>query len=203
MRKILGSTALLALAFAVAALPARAQDTKPAEEKKEQATAPQQETKPATGVRAEILRQIDDGRKKLVALAEAMPADKYGWRPGEGVRSVGEVFAHVAAANYFLPTFWGAKMPEGIDPRSFEKKEGGDKAKMVDLLKKSFDHVRQAAEALPDSELDRIVKVFGQDGSVRTVILVVATHAHEHLGQSIAYARMNGVVPPWSAQGGQ
>ncbi len=187
MRKIFGSTTLLALALAAAALPARAQDAKAAE------------VKPA-GVRAEIQRQIDDAQKKLVALAEAMPAEKFAWRPGEGVRSTGEVFAHVAGGNYFLPTFWGAKMPEGLDPRGFEK-AGSDKAKTIDTLKSSFDHVRQAIAAVPDSDLDRTVKFFGQEGSVRAVMLILASHAHEHLGQSIAYARMNGVKPPWSGGG--
>jgi uncharacterized damage-inducible protein DinB len=188
MRKIFGSTTILTLAFALAASPARAQETKATE------------AKPATGVRSEILRQIEDAQKKLIALAEAMPAEKYAWRPGEGVRSTGEVFAHVAGGNLFLPTFWGAKMPEGVNPREFEK-EGGDKAKTIDTLKKSFDHVHQVIEAVPDSDLDRTVQFFGQEGSVRTVMMILASHAHEHLGQSIAYARMNGVVPPWSAGG--
>jgi uncharacterized damage-inducible protein DinB len=188
MRKIFGSMAVLTLAFALAPSPARAQDTKAAE------------AKPATGVRAEILRQIEDAQKKLIALAEATPADKFGWRPGEGVRSTGEVYAHVAGGNYFLPTFWGAKMPEGLNPRGFEK-EGGDKAKTIDTLKKSFDHVHQVIAAVPDSDLDRTVKFFGQEGSVRTVMMILASHAHEHLGQAIAYARMGGIVPPWSGGG--
>ena len=119
----------------------------------------------------------------------------------EGVRSTGEVFAHVAGGNYFLPTFWGAKVPEGVKPREFEK-AGSDKAKTVDTLKQSFAHVHQLIEAAPDSDLDRMVKIFGgQEASVRTVMLILASHAHEHLGQSIAYARMNGVVPPWSGGG--
>ena len=204
MRKIFGSTAALALALALAAWPVRAQDTKPTEEKAEQKAAQKQETKPAApaGTRESILFQIDQARDKLQSLAEAMPAEKYTWRPGQGVRSVGEVFAHVAAANYFLPTFWGAKVPAGVDPRSLEK-DGGDKAKMIDTLKKSFDNLRQEIQAVPEADLGRKIKLFGQDATVRDAMMVLASHAHEHLGQSIAYARMNGVVPPWSAQGGQ
>lgn len=209
MKRFFGSTAVLALALA--ALPAYAQTAQSAQSVKPEiaeAKAEKPDTKEiemkataasAAAVRAEIVRQIDDAQKKLLALAEAMPAEKFAWRPAEGVRSVGEVFAHVSGANYFLPTFWGAKMPEGLDPRSFEK-EGSDKAKTVDTLKKSFDHMRQAIAAVPEADLDRTVKFFGQEGSVRTVVLILATHAHEHLGQSIAYARMNGVAPPWSAQ---
>ncbi|MFP5286677.1 MAG: DinB family protein [Thermoanaerobaculia bacterium] len=162
-----------------------------------------QEARPMAkaGVKAEILRQIEDAEKKLVALAEAIPAEKYAWRPGEGVRSTGEVFAHVSGANYFLPTFWGAKMPEGIDPRSFEK-DGADKAKTLATLKSSFEHARKAIGEIPEADLDKAVKLFGRDSNVREATLVVATHAHEHLGQAIAYARMNKVVPPWSRQEG-
>ena len=199
-KRFLGSTAILALALAIIALPARAQDAKPMEKKAEQKAEMKADMKPAAGARGEIMGQIDAAEKKLVALAEAMPADKYGWRPGEGVRSVGEVFAHVSGANYFLPTLWGGKIPAGVDPRGFEK-EGGDKAKTVGTLKASFDNVRQAIGAVPDGDLDRAVKVFDHDGTVREVVLIIATHAHEHLGQAIAYARMNSVTPPWSAQG--
>jgi uncharacterized damage-inducible protein DinB len=195
MRKAFVAVAALALALPLAAL---AQDTKPMEEKAGQ--KPMMEAKPAGGVRADILRQIEDAEKKLLALAEAMPAEKYGWRPGEGVRSVGEVFAHTAAANYFLPTLVGVKMPEGVNPREFEK-SGGDKAKTSETLKASFEHARKAVQSLADADLDTAVKIFGQDGTYRAALLLLATHAHEHLGQSIAYARMNGVTPPWSAGG--
>jgi uncharacterized damage-inducible protein DinB len=162
------------------------------------APAKTETAKPAAGVRGEILGQIEDAEKKLLALAEALPTEKFGWRPAEGVRSAGEVFAHVAGGNYFLPTFWGVKPPAGVDPRSFEK-EGGDKAKTVDNLKKSFEHARQAILSVPDADLDKAVKLFGNDSTTRGAFMLVATHAHEHLGQSIAYARMNGVTPPWSA----
>src|SRR3954447_6842960 len=127
MRRLFASTALLTLALAV---PVLAQD-KAVEKKAEAKPAP------ASSVKADIVRSLDDAEEKLVALAEAFPAEKYTWRPGEGVRSVGEVFAHVAGGNYFLPTLWGAKPPAGVNPRGFEK-EGGDKAKTIDNLKKSF-----------------------------------------------------------------
>jgi uncharacterized damage-inducible protein DinB len=153
---------------------------------------------PAPGsMRAITLRQIGAAQEKLVALAEAMPADKYGWRPGEGVRSVGEVFMHVASANFWLPTFWGAKVPAGVDPRNLEK-DGADKAKTVAALKQSFDFVHQAVNALPDSDLQKPIKIFGHDAIVAEAMMGIASHDHEHLGQAIAYARSNGIVPPWS-----
>jgi uncharacterized damage-inducible protein DinB len=157
---------------------------------------------PSSGFRALIDRQVTAAEKKLIALAEATPAEKYGWRPGAGVRSTGEVFMHVASSNYFLPTFWGAKIPAGVDPRGLEK-EGGDKAKTVAALKASFESLHQAVAAVADSDLEKPVKFFGHDTTVGEVMLGVATHCHEHLGQSIAYARTNGIVPPWSAADGQ
>jgi len=74
-----------------------------------------------------------------------------------------------------------------------------EKPKVVEALKKSFDHARKAVEATPDSDLDKKVKFFGQEPSERMMLIVLVSHGHEHLGQSIAYARMNGITPPWSA----
>ena len=198
MKRLFGSAVVLALAC-VLALPAQAQDK--AMEKTAKKEDMREQMKSAGGVRGSILFQIDQAREKLLALANAMPADKYGWKPGEGVRSTGEVFNHVAAANFFLPTFWGAKVPAGVDPRTLEKEMSGDKAKTIDALTRSFDNVREAILAMPDSDLDRKIKIFGQDATVRDAMMVLVSHAHEHLGQSIAYARSNGVVPPWSAKG--
>ena len=157
-----------------------------------------EEAKPAGDIRGEILAQIEDAEKKLTALAEAMPAEKYGWRPAEKIRSVGEVFMHVAGGNYFLPTFWNVKAPEGINPREFEK-SGADKAKVLATMKASFEHARNAIKNAPEADLTKAIKLFGNDATIRQAMMVVATHNHEHLGQSIAYARMNGVAPPWSA----
>lgn len=171
------------LALATLASPALAHDDKPANA--------------GGAVKAEIVRQIDDAEKKLLALAEATPADKFGWRPAEKVRTTGEVFLHVAGGNYYLPTLWGTKPPEGINMREIEK-DGADKAKVIAALKKSFDHARQAVQSATDADLDRTVKLFDHDGTVREGLMMIANHAHEHLGQSIAYARMNGIAPPWS-----
>jgi hypothetical protein len=179
---------LAALGLAVLAVPALAHDHH--EEAKAAASG---------DVRGEILWFVGDAEKKLTALAEAMPAEKYGWRPGEKVRS-GEVFMHVAGGNYFLPTFWGVKPPEGLKPQEFEA-SGGDKAKVIATMKASFEHVRKAIQSAPEADLGKAIKMFGEDATVRAAMMAVASHAHEHLGQSIAYARMNAVTPPWSAGG--
>lgn len=148
-------------------------------------------------VRAAIQAQIDEGEKKLTQLAEAMPAEKYAWRPGEKVRSVGEVYMHVAGGNYFLTNLMGAPKDEKVNPREFDK-DANDKAKTIATMKASFDYVRKYLATLSDADLDKKMKVFDHDGDARELALILATHVHEHLGQSIAYARMNGVVPPWS-----
>ncbi|HEV2690823.1 MAG TPA: DinB family protein [Bryobacteraceae bacterium] len=152
------------------------------------------------GFRDLFLNQLKDVETKVVGLAEAMPQEKYAWRPGEGVRSVSEVYVHIAFANYYLPNFIGVKPPQGTSPGM--EKTVTEKAKVVETLKASFAHMRKAVTDLPDADLDKPVKVFGQQSSYEGVLFLIANHMHEHLGQSIAYARTNGVVPPWSKKGG-
>lgn len=149
----------------------------------------------AFDAQSELLANLADTEKKIVSLAEAIPADKYSWRPMEGVRSVGEVYMHIAGANYMIPAALGAKAPAGIS-RDMEKTVT-EKAKIVDHLKQSFAHVRQAIESSTDNT--KATKLFGRDNTHGGVKLLVITHLHEHLGQSIAYARTNKVTPPWSA----
>lgn len=150
------------------------------------------------GVRGEVLFWIQDAETKLVQLAEAIPAEKYGWRPGEGVRSVSEAFVHVASGSYFIARLVGGTIPEGLNLRGAEQ-SFTEKPKVVELLKQSFVHLRQTVAALPDSELDASVRLFGRDTTKRDVLLLLAVHPHEHLGQLIAYARANSIVPPWTA----
>jgi uncharacterized damage-inducible protein DinB len=151
--------------------------------------------KPAAGTKAEFTRNLDYAGDKLIQLAEAMPADKYSWRPAEGVRSFGEVLLHAAGGNFMIPSFIGAKMPEGHDPKTFETSTT-KKEEIIAHLKKSLEHVKSAANAVSDS--DTSAKWFLGEGSKREILFFTAAHNHEHLGQLIAYARMNGVTPPWS-----
>ena len=152
---------------------------------------------PAAGFRAEVIAEVDSVGKKLVDLAGAVPAEKFGWRPAPGVRSVSEVYVHVAGGDYMLPSFMGVKIPEGVT-RDMEKTVT-EKAKVIDTLKKSLDHVKSAAANMSDADLDKKVKIFGgREVTERALLTLIVNHMHEHLGQSIAYARMNGVTPPWS-----
>ena len=154
--------------------------------------APAQEIK---GVHADLLKNLDDTQKKIVSLAEAVPADKYTWRPAEGVRSISEVFMHIAGANYMIPAGLGVPPPSGIT-RDMEKTVT-DKAKIIDHLKQSFEHQRKAIEGA--SDLAKPAKLFGRESTNGATQVLIITHLHEHLGQAIAYARMNKVTPPWSA----
>ena len=159
---------------------------------------------PATslaGFRGEFLAQQDRVEKEILGLAEATPADKYSWRPAPGVRSVAEVFTHIVGGNYGLTGFAGIKPPAGWDMEAMQKMEKNvtEKAKVIEELKKSFAHLRAGIASMPDADLDKPAKFFGNDTTVRGILLVAANHEHEHLGQSIAYARMNGITPPWTA----
>ncbi len=151
---------------------------------------------PKSGFRAEFLHDLDEVQKKILSLADAMPAEKYNWRPAPGVRSVSEVYMHIAGGNYFLATFMGMKMPS-YDTTKLEKIT--DKPRVLEELRRSFDHVRTAALVATDADLEKSIKMFGNDTTERAAFISALNHLHEHLGQSIAYARVNGVVPPWTA----
>ena len=190
--------AVAALALCVAATPARAQGTAqemPAAGHEHHGDMMTPSAMPDSGLKKSFLGNFDDASSKLVALAEAFPQDKYTWRPAEGVRSVSEVFMHVAGGNYFIPRFLGTPPPEGLS-REMEKET--DKAKVVAALKASIAHARGAIEALDLADLGSEIELFGEKATKGDALLILIGHAHEHLGQSIAYARSNGVVPPWS-----
>lgn len=154
---------------------------------------------PTSGPRAEFLEEIAYFEQRYTRLAEAMPAEKYSWRPGEGVRSVGEVYTHISAANYGVARALGTASPAGLDPKSIMA-FSGDKPKVIQVLKDSFAHFRQAILALNDADADKPQKMFNRQTTLRGSFLMINRHFGEHLGQSIAYARINGVVPPWTEE---
>ena len=150
----------------------------------------------AGSLQADVANELTAVEKKIVALAEAIPAEKFAWRPAEGVRSVSEVYMHIAGANYMFPTMIRIKPPQGVT-RDMEKTVT-EKAQVIEHLKASFAHARKSFEPVPDADLEKKVKFFGTEKTERELILILLNHAHEHLGQSIAYARVNGIAPPWS-----
>jgi len=150
-----------------------------------------------SGYRAEVLAEVRVQEDKFARLAQVIPADKYTWRPAPGVRSISEVLLHVATANYNLPKLIGTPSPAGVDIQTLEKSTT-DKAKVVSILKDSFAHERDAIMKMPDSDLGKSLDWFGGKNTERGILLFMTRHTAEHLGQSIAYARSVGVVPPWT-----
>jgi uncharacterized damage-inducible protein DinB len=150
-----------------------------------------------TGYRSEVLAEVMVQEDKFTRLAEAIPADKYAWRPSPDVRSFAEVFLHVSAANYNLYKLVGTPPPSGLDVKGLEKSTS-DKEKVIATLKDSFAHAKAAIKALPDADLEKSMDWFGGKNTERGVLLFIVRHAAEHLGQSIAYSRFAGIVPPWT-----
>ena len=151
------------------------------------------------GVKGEMLTWIKDAEDKLIQLAEAMPESKYGWSPDKGVRTVGEVFMHVAAANYGVPSFIGVQPPAGFKFDTYEHSLT-KKSDIVKSLRDSFAHMEGAFDAMSDTDMEKPAEFFGMKTTARGAYFLLLSHAHEHLGQSIAYARSNKVTPPWTAK---
>ena len=157
------------------------------------------------GLMGDLLADVAEVESKLVGLARAIPTDKYGWRPAEGVRSVGEVVMHVAADNYLIPAGVGAVPPAatGIKAddyatvQAYERKVPARDA-AIGAMQESFAHLKKAMAGTTDARLGETISVFGQSMTVQALWILATTHLHEHLGQMIAYARSNGVTPPWS-----
>jgi uncharacterized damage-inducible protein DinB len=184
MKSILWIACLLALVIPIIALRAQVNPYK-------------EGTPGVTGYRSEVLAEVMIQEDKFLRLAEAVPADKYTWRPAPDVRSFAEVFLHVSAANYNLYKLVGTPPPAGVDVKGLEKSTT-DKAKVIATLKDSFAHARKSITTMPDADLDKSMDWFGGKNTERGILLFITRHAAEHLGQSIAYARFIGVVPPWT-----
>ena len=133
---------------------------------------------------------------QVVQLAEAFPEEKYDWRPAEGISSVGEALLHVAGANYFLASKLGFAPPEDIDIMGLSKITG--KENIIAALKKSNEYVLNNITKVEDGTLDEEVDFGFMKSNKIGGLLAIMEHNGEHKGQLIAYARTNGVVPPWS-----
>jgi uncharacterized damage-inducible protein DinB len=133
---------------------------------------------------------------QLIALAEATPAEKFAWRPADGVRSTSEVYMHIAIANFYLLSVTGPAMPADLKPES--ERAVTQKAEVIQWLKRSLEAVKTARAAVTAKDLRRKVHIADRDATVDGMYLRIIIHANEHMGQLIAYARMTGVTPPWS-----
>jgi uncharacterized damage-inducible protein DinB len=150
-----------------------------------------------TGYRSEVLALVMIQESEFTRLAEVIPAEKYTWRPTPGVRSIAEVLLHASAANYNMYKLVGVPIPAGLDVENFEQSTT-DKTKIIAMLKESYAHAKKAITDLPDASLEKTMDWAGGKITYRGMLLYIVPHIAEHLGQLIAYARINGVVPPWS-----
>lgn len=159
---------------------------------------------------AEVIATINNVEGKISGLASEMDDEGWAYRPEEGVRSTSEVLMHVAGANYFIPMMLGVSPPDDFPvtmgpngPEGFDEYEAtSDRETVMAELTSSFEHVRSALEGVSEDQMNEEMNVFGQTMTVRRFCIFISTHLHEHLGQLIAYARVNGTVPPWSASEG-
>ncbi|MFV1986448.1 MAG: DinB family protein [Gemmatimonadota bacterium] len=150
-----------------------------------------------TEIRDEMLGQFANSSAKMTALSEAVPADLYGWAPSEGLMTVATVYAHIARYNFmYLSDNLGIPAPDGVDWENLESLT--DKMQIVDALKRSIEHVKEQVEKMTEADLTAMTQLYGREVPGWAVLTQLVAHMNEHVGQSVAYARMNGVVPPWS-----
>jgi uncharacterized damage-inducible protein DinB len=159
----------------------------------------------SASVMSDLTSDVADVERKFIALAKAIPAEKYDWRPGADIRSVSDVVRHVASDNYLIPaalgfaadTATGIKGDDYKTAQAFEKRKATKDQTIADL-EKSFANLKKSMQATTPEKLGDPVKLFGQPFTMQKAWVLGTTHLHEHLGQLIAYARVNGVKPPWS-----
>ena len=144
------------------------------------------------GMQAAYGKDVATLSDKFTGLARVM-SGKYGWRPGQGVRSVADVFNLIVKENGMLAGVLSATPNTGASPAPIT-----DPEKMQEALKASYVNLQKAIAGLSDQDLQAPVKLFGRDMTKLGALMLILNDQHEHLGQSIAYARTNGVVPPWS-----
>ena len=193
--RIAGAVMPLAIA-SLLALPGVAR----AQQQQAKADPPVFDAKAAAHIRDEYVTDLDTVHVKILALANAIPADKYSWRPSAGVRSVSEALMHVASEWWFFgPRSIAAKEPADFgSPKeklaSLEKITS--KSEVIDQLNKSWAHFAAQAKTVDAAQLTGKYKPWGM--TIDAAALGMAGDLHEHLGQLIAYSRSLGVKPPWS-----
>jgi uncharacterized damage-inducible protein DinB len=156
-------------------------------------------TAPSYDMKAQSLLDLETMQKKFVDLANAIPADKLTWRPSDDSRSFAEVFLHVAGERYGILSMMGAAKPEGFNGKAFEKSTT-DRAQIVAALNKSWEFAQKAINGMSNAEFAKALPKLGPDANEGDVVYILVADAHEHLGQAVAYARENGVVPPWTVE---
>ena len=147
--------------------------------------------------RGEFLLQFDESMGKVIALAEAVPAERYTRPAVPSAMPLGRIFAHIASYNFGYPArAMGIAAPAGIGLDTLERMT--DKAQVVALLRRSAEHVRQSVRRMPEAQLGEMTTLYGRRVPQWSVLFQLLAHMNDHMGQSIAYARASGTVPPWS-----
>lgn len=148
--------------------------------------------------RDEFLRHFEQSSRKVQSLAEVVPQDLYDWSPGEGVMPIAQVYMHIARYNFmYLETSLGIVPPDNMDYSDIETIT--DKEQVRSILQQSVDHVRAQIARMTDEEITAETVLYGRNVAAWTVLFQLLAHMNEHVGQSVSYARMNGIVPPWSS----
>ena len=155
-------------------------------------------TPPSYDMKAQAVLDLQQMQDKFTKLAEAIPQDKFSWRPSADIRSISELFLHVAGSGFFFPTMKGAAPAPGFTPKDFEKSTT-DKAKIIEWLNKSFAYDIASVQAMSNADFAAPLPKLGPDANQGDVVYLLVSHHHEQLGIAIAYSRSVGVVPPWTA----
>ena len=163
------------------------------------AAASADHTSPSYDMKAQALFDLAAVQQKFVSLANAIPADKLTWRPSPDARSFAEVFLHVAGERYQILALGGATPPAGFVDKGFDKSTT-DRTQIIEELNKSWDFAQETINGMTNADFAKLLPKLGPQANAGDVVYILVADAHEHLGQSIAYARENGIVPPWTAE---
>jgi uncharacterized damage-inducible protein DinB len=191
MNRVFLASVLVALSLSAGAIQMSAQSPN--------AAATADHTAPSYDMKGQSLVDLDAVQKKFVALANAVPANKFTWRPSADSRSFAEVLLHVAGERYGILGLMGATAPEGFDRKTFEKSTT-DKAQIVAELNKSWEFTQKTINGMSNADFAKLLPKLGPQANAGDVVYILVADAHEHLGQVVAYARENGIVPPWTVQ---
>jgi DinB family protein len=193
MKRIILSSALLLLSLSAGAVSAFSQIATPS------AAAPADNTPPSYDMKPQSLLDLEGVQKKFIALAGAIPANTLTWRPAPDARSFAEVFLHVSGERYGFLGLMDTPPPAGFDGKTFEKSTT-DRARIVEELNKSWDFTKTAINGMTNADFAKPLPKLGPQANAGDVIYLLVADAHEHLGQLVAYARANGIVPPWTVE---
>jgi uncharacterized damage-inducible protein DinB len=163
------------------------------------AQTPSDTSAPSYDMKAQALLDLERVQKKFVDLANAVPADKFSWRPSDDARSFAEVLLHVAGERYQILRMMGATPPADFNGKTFEKSTT-DKTKIIAELERTAEFAKQTITGMNNSDFAKLLPKLGPQANAGDVVYILVADAHEHLGQAITYARVNGVVPPWTLE---